>query len=221
MTAVPSSSRIAPRGRKPARRLGRPPLSDGAETRRKLIEVARDHFARDGYSVATLKEIALSLGVTTGAVYHYFPSKTELFIAVADDTVEVFMNTIQDEVESNAPFKVRLKEAFEVIALLNARMPSMAAFILTLDLEGRRYPELEEARARVTESRDAFFRQMVQDAYKRKEFRPGVQPAAVTDLIETLRLGMARFQAQTGSVRRHRSMISALEALLDGELLVE
>jgi hypothetical protein len=60
---------------------------------------------------------------------------------------------------------------------------------------------------------------MVADAARRKEFRDGVNAEAVTDLIETLRLGMARFQAQTGSVRRHRAMVSALEALLQGELL--
>jgi AcrR family transcriptional regulator len=202
------------------RRLGRPPGADGAETRRKLIEAARDHFARDGYAMTTLKDIATSLGMTTGAVYHYFPSKTELFIAVAEDTAEAFTAAMNEQVDPDAPFKIRSKETFDVIALLNARMPNMAAFVLTLDLEGPRYPELAETQKRLTETRDAFFRQLVADAARRKEFRDGIRTEAVTDLIETLRLGMARFQAQTGSVRRHRAMVSALEALLQGELLV-
>jgi TetR/AcrR family transcriptional regulator, repressor for uid operon len=139
MAGIEATSRT-PRGRTPSRRLGRPPAADGAETRRKLIEVAREHFARDGYAMTTLKDIAMSVGVTTGAVYHYFPSKTELFIAVAEDTAEAFTAAMNEQVEPDAPFKIRSKETLEVIALLNARMPSMAAFVLTLDLEGPRYP---------------------------------------------------------------------------------
>ena len=54
-------------------------------TRAALINVARRHFARDGYSRAELARIAADAGVTTGAIYHHFANKKALFQAVAEE----------------------------------------------------------------------------------------------------------------------------------------
>jgi AcrR family transcriptional regulator len=54
-------------------------------TRAALINVARKHFARDGYSRAELARIAADAGVTTGAIYHHFANKKALFQAVAEE----------------------------------------------------------------------------------------------------------------------------------------
>lgn len=53
-------------------------------TRAALMEVARRHFARDGYSKSEIGRIAAEAGVTTGAIYHHFGSKKGLFLAVAE-----------------------------------------------------------------------------------------------------------------------------------------
>lgn len=56
------------------------------ETTRALIEAARRLFARDGFSVTSLNDIAGEAGVTKGALYHHFPGgKTEVFRAVYED----------------------------------------------------------------------------------------------------------------------------------------
>ena len=53
-------------------------------TRAALLAVARRHFARDGYSGTEIGRIAADARVTTGAVYHHFSGKKELFQAVAE-----------------------------------------------------------------------------------------------------------------------------------------
>jgi AcrR family transcriptional regulator len=47
-----------------------------------LLGVARSEFSRRGYEVATLREIAAAAGISLGAVYRMFPSKSDLLSAI-------------------------------------------------------------------------------------------------------------------------------------------
>jgi AcrR family transcriptional regulator len=53
-----------------------------ASTRAKLIRGARALFARHGYMAVGTEQIARRAGVTRGALYHQFPAKADLFLAV-------------------------------------------------------------------------------------------------------------------------------------------
>jgi AcrR family transcriptional regulator len=53
-----------------------------ASTRAKLIKAARALFARKGYAGVPTEEIVRRAGVTRGALYHQFPTKEDLFLAV-------------------------------------------------------------------------------------------------------------------------------------------
>ena len=56
-----------------------------AEQRRaQLLETALDLFAEKGVENTTIKEIANSIGVAQGLVYHYFDSKDDLLMAVIE-----------------------------------------------------------------------------------------------------------------------------------------
>jgi AcrR family transcriptional regulator len=51
-------------------------------TRRELVAGARDLFLRDGYAATSPNDIAVACGMTKGALYHHFRSKTEVLDAV-------------------------------------------------------------------------------------------------------------------------------------------
>lgn len=57
---------------------------DSAQTRRLIIEAARDVFARQGVSRTSLEQVAQAAGVTRGAIYWHFANKTELFYAMRE-----------------------------------------------------------------------------------------------------------------------------------------
>ena len=56
-----------------------------AQTRLKLIDVARQMFLADGYAATSLDKVAVQAGFSKGAVYSNFSGKEELCMAVLDN----------------------------------------------------------------------------------------------------------------------------------------
>ena len=52
--------------------------------RDQILEGARRAFARFGYAGATVARLETEIGLSRGAIFHYFPSKWELFWALAE-----------------------------------------------------------------------------------------------------------------------------------------
>jgi len=69
------------------RRRGRPRgrTAQGAETRRRLYDVAIGLIASRGYEATTLRDVAREAGVSVGLLYRYFPSKRAVVLALYDD----------------------------------------------------------------------------------------------------------------------------------------
>jgi AcrR family transcriptional regulator len=81
-----------------------------AATRAKLVRAARRLFAAKGYSAVGTEQIVRRAGVTRGALYHQFPAKDDLFLAV------------YEQVESELTQRVgeRIGEAASPVAALRA-----------------------------------------------------------------------------------------------------
>jgi AcrR family transcriptional regulator len=57
-------------------------------TREKLLRAAFDEIYRRGFQAASLDTILAQAGVTKGALYHHFPTKAALGLAVVDEVVK-------------------------------------------------------------------------------------------------------------------------------------
>ena len=53
-------------------------MSDELRTRNRILNKARDHFFRHGFTKVTLDEIVQEMGVSKKTIYKFFPSKTEI-----------------------------------------------------------------------------------------------------------------------------------------------
>src|SRR3954452_122275 len=63
-------------------------------TRRKLLRVGRDLFARRGFADVPTEEIVRRAGVTRGALYHHFRDKRDLFAAVVEQVEQDVMERV-------------------------------------------------------------------------------------------------------------------------------
>ena len=71
-----------------ARRRGRPPRAESADTRDRILAAAREEFSERGYEKTSVRGIAKAAGVDSALVHHYFGTKEQLFLA----TVQVPVN---------------------------------------------------------------------------------------------------------------------------------
>ena len=53
--------------------------------RRQILDGAQRCFARHGYTGATVARLEQEIGLSRGAIFNYFPSKRDLFVALAAD----------------------------------------------------------------------------------------------------------------------------------------
>src|SRR5689334_2636091 len=51
--------------------------------RAEILEGARRAFGRHGYGGATVARLEEEIGLSRGAIFHYFPSKLDLFVEIA------------------------------------------------------------------------------------------------------------------------------------------
>lgn len=63
-----------------------PKIVDHDQYRKELLNQCFDLFAERGYAALTMRQIAQGLGVSTGTLYHYFPSKEGLFEQLVRET---------------------------------------------------------------------------------------------------------------------------------------
>ena len=69
-------------------------------TRAKLIAIAREIFAREGYAHTATEDIVKAAGVTRGALYHHFTNKDDLFRAVVEDIQREIAGRIVEDSEN-------------------------------------------------------------------------------------------------------------------------
>ena len=58
------------------------------DTEKNILNTARKHFLKDGFSGASLRNIVKDAGLTTGAFYKYYPTKEALFDELTDPYIE-------------------------------------------------------------------------------------------------------------------------------------
>ena len=70
-----------------------PKIVDHDRYRKELLSGCFTLFAERGYGSITMRQIAKALGVSTGTLYHYFPSKESIFMQLVQDSFERNIST--------------------------------------------------------------------------------------------------------------------------------
>jgi AcrR family transcriptional regulator len=217
---VTAAARPRVASRRPApSRLGRPRDGDSSETRERLLLVARQAFARNGYDATTNKEIADAAQITTGAIYHYYSSKADLYVAVYEEVQATVYGAFGRCLEQHTALLDRFSAVLDVAVELNRHDPSLAGFVVGVAGEVQRHPDLAEMLRPLRTVNARFLSRLVGEAAQRGELAPDVASEAIEDLFNAVLSGLARFSNQTGDSRRHANAADALKRVLAGSLV--
>ena len=108
-----------------------PRIVDHDAYREELLQQAFALFARQSYGAVSMRQIAEALGVSTGTLYHYFPSKRALFEQAVAKVVDRDLAAWEKTVNPQASLDDKLREWFDMIVQQRAELTS--AIMLTID----------------------------------------------------------------------------------------
>ena len=202
----------------PGKRLGRPKDADSAETRLRLVREARAIFALKGYGATTNKDIAASVGITPGAIYHYVLSKSDLYVEVYEEVqshvADVFAKALVGRVGLLDSMIAVLDAAVE----LNEQDPSLAGFLFGVSRDVRHHPDLRHLFRSRGMATAQLIQVLVDDAVDCGEILPE-QRRPVEDMLGSVLNGLVRFSNLIGDTERHSRAVEMLKLMLAGTLI--
>jgi AcrR family transcriptional regulator len=88
----------------------RPALRERYDRRRQqAVYQAAKLFARNGYDQTTMQELASTMGLATGALYHYFGAKEQLLRAICDQLMEPLLERARALTATDGPPREQLR----------------------------------------------------------------------------------------------------------------
>jgi AcrR family transcriptional regulator len=176
------------------------------QTRRRILEVAGQLFAADGYEASTTRDIANAAGIANGTLFNYFPNKEAVLAALVAETAD----EIHADFAKHGPEEGSFEEAlFAFVAAGLRKLKSWRKHLPVL-LETLLQPLTETPADDAAALRLSHLEMVAQLA---RQHGLGELPAVALQLYWTLYLGVLMFWAQDRSPKQEDTL-----ALLDSSL---
>lgn len=195
--------------------------SEHKENRREqILSAAGRCFARKGYAQTTMQEILQESELSAGAVYLYFKSKQEIYMALMERDLEADLRRYEAAVTAEPPGMPRLRRLMELY-MAGFADSRQAEFVRLYLLEflpaSTQRPELADALRRRNERLKALFSQTLQEGVKSGAFRP-LNGDAVAALIlaagDGVRLHAVTIGTLADAGAMYRTFLANLEAIV-------
>lgn len=153
-----------------------PKLVDPVQYRKELLWKAFDVLAETSYAKVTTRQLAKAMGISTGAMYHYFPSKQALFEQLVEEMGQQDIRALQAQVAGAETLSDRLVRLGQFLIDHEAYFVKQTAIWTDFCM----YTDRETVSSNVVLQRvDDRYRQAIADAL-------GIRDPQVTQFIWTL-----------------------------------
>lgn len=193
------------------KKAGRPTDADSAQTRRRILQCAQVSFAEKGFDGTTNKEIASAAGVTPAAIYHYFPSKADLFVGVCDQISDTIVSSISDIASRTGTLVDKVNFLVEASTALGKSQTPAMVFVTGMWHEALSHPEVREGTSRMQTAFRAAITDIVKSADDEGRLLDGTTAEAFADFLGSVLSGFGRMngygqherQVQAGQTLMH------------------
>jgi len=152
-----------------------------ARTRQRLIEAARSLFMERGYEGATVRDIAASAGLSTGAVFASFADKAELFNAVLLADSEAQMAAMSGAISQPGGLRERLVRTLQAAYAFQLSQIELLRAALSVSWSQGLSGELGDRPIR--NAATDVIHKLLEDAAAAGELRPDCDMEVLTDTV--------------------------------------
>lgn len=180
---------------------GMPRVSEAhlAARRQQILDAARKCFMSKGFHQTSMHDVITEAGLSVGAVYRYFPSKTDLIVAIAEQAVGNITGLLEDllKVEPPPPLTEVLSRAVDFISAETGADGSLRLGLQVWS-ESLHNPELAEFVRSVVGRIRAALVALARRAREHGHIRPDANPEQVGAVLLSVLPGYAVQRILTG-----------------------
>lgn len=159
--------------------------------RAQILAAAMTCFARQGYHATSMDDVVRESGLSVGAIYSYFPSKEDLFLALSDDRANQTLAHLNELFRRPGPMAEKTRAAVDYFFnLLSDELLSLARVTVEFTREAARSERVKARQERRCESVRQFMRWLLSEAQREHEIRDDVDIDAAAELMMMLNEGM-------------------------------
>ncbi|RMI43724.1 TetR/AcrR family transcriptional regulator [Streptomyces triticirhizae] len=152
--------------------------------RRHILNAATGLFAAKGYERTTTAEICKAAGISAGNLFHYFPNKRAIFVAVLDEEGHDKAERLAQAREADDPL-LALMDLVDYLAA-PAVEPVVPALVMEAMVQAHRDPELETLLSRGNADEHAAIATLLTRAAADGRIDPGLDPDSTATWIMAL-----------------------------------
>jgi len=185
-----------------------------AARRQQILDAARRRFARDGFHTTSMQQVIAEAGLSVGAVYRYFPSKSDLIVAIAQqmaDGIAAQLTVIAGDPDRSL---TDVMEAAAGIVDANTGPDGVLPLVIQVWAEAQRDPALRAMVAHIYGELVSVYEGIAAHAIARGELPADADAAAVGPALAALLVGYGILRMMTGKVDL-TSYRTGLRAILD------
>lgn len=177
--------------------------------RRQILDAAAKCFSIKGFNDTRTADVCAAAGISSGNLFHYFPSKQAIFTAIFKQDGEDNALALERAIAAADPLEALLE--FVGFTINQAAYPHLAGFMLEVIANAKR----DAAFAALLDRNDRALREglilLLEHARKAGQTDPALDPMQAADWIQLLMEGVfvrascdARFQAASQQAMARR-----------------
>jgi AcrR family transcriptional regulator len=185
-----------------------------AARRQQILDAARRCFVTNGFHATSMQQVISEAGLSVGAVYRYFPSKSDLIAGVAEQLAAGITGQLQSIADAPERSLVEVMDAAVGIVDANAGSDGALPIAVQVWAEAQRDPALRELVGKLYGKIAEVYVRLAERAVARGELPAGADPGAVGPALASMMTGYGLFRLLTGAVDPDRFR-AGVRAILD------
>lgn len=155
------------------------------EKRERILRVATEEFANNGFEHTSIQQIAKKSGISVGSVYKYFENKEILFTIVVQDGLSSLENLLLNLASSEEDIIVKAEKIIRSLLKFSKEKPELIKLYCSLTTGGNS-DFLNELSQRIEAVSASIYTQSISLAQETGDVRSDVNPAFFAFLLDSI-----------------------------------
>jgi AcrR family transcriptional regulator len=170
-----------------------------AARRQQILDAARRCFVREGFHATSMQQVIAEAGLSVGAVYRYFPSKSDLIVAIAQQMADGIAAQLVTIAAPDRSLTDVMEGAIGIVDA-NTGPDGILPLVVQVWAEAQRDPALAAMVSRIYGELIVVYQHIAERAIARGELPADADAAAVGPALAALVLGYGILRLMTGKV---------------------